>query len=157
LPFRSAPTRRRHIAKRRTAIDRRGDFVFESHKRLNLTARREPDVVEGREIARSRDSHLQHLADLLQRHRAMFAGDSFGQRLNRGRADRESVQTRGRDAKLDAQGAEHFISRRKPEVNQHLTQPSARCPLLFDRQRELFGRDQVALQQHFAQSGRGSR
>ncbi len=114
-------------------IERLDDLVLEGDEGLDLTAGGETEIVEREEIVGAGDRHLQHLPDLLQRHREVRARHFLGKRLHRRRADREPVQPRGGHAELDRQRAEHGVGRGEAQIEQHLTEPPVRRALMLRR------------------------
>ena len=139
------------------AVERRDDLVLERDERLNLAPGSESQIVEGGEIVRVRDRHLQHRADLLQRHRQVLARDLFRQRLHRGGVHGVAVQPCRRHAELHGQRTEHRVGSGETEIDQHVAEASARGPLLRDRYGQLFRCNEVPFHEQLAERDVGPR
>ena len=73
-----------------------------------------------------------------------------GRPIHRG----EAVQARRQNANYTLPRAEHRVRWANPEVEQHLAEAPVRSVLLFDRERQLLRRDEVAFEQNLAEGGR---
>jgi hypothetical protein len=121
---------------------------------LDLTAGREPHIIEGRQVIGRRNRDLKSGPDLLKRHSTVPAGNSFWQRANRVRADGVAVQARRRYAQLQTQCAQHRILRGKPAFEEHLANAPPRDALLRDREGQLFVGDRAPLEEDLSKEAR---
>src|SRR5205809_642655 len=111
--------------------------------RMRSTVRTAVSSVAGSNTSSSRS--------VLLRHREMLARNPLGQRVHRCRRDGVVVQPRGRDAELKAQRAENRVGRGESEIEELLTEAAIRSPLMIDRDRQLFLRDQLPVEENLSE------